>query len=195
MRRSSTSREPTQIYSHTARLLHWLTVALLALQFPVGFYMVHRGGTLNIWDTLTNALYGTHKLAGVVILILVVLRLTYRTTQGAPPDEPTIEPWQRVISHLSHWALYGLLIAAPIAGYIGISLFPALDIFGFFSLPGVVAPDKEASKTAFAVHGWLVIVLGVLIAVHVGAALYHYLIRKDDVLGRMIPSMLRRSRS
>jgi len=186
------AREPVEIYTSKARMLHWTTVALLAVQFPVGLYMVYRGSSLNLWDTITNVLYSTHKLGGLTILIIVLWRLVYRVTHGTPPDEPTIEPWQRIVSRLNHWGLYVLLIAAPIAGYIGISLFPALDIFGVISLPAVVAPDKEAAKTAFAVHGLLVMALALLIAMHVAAALYHYLIRKDNVLGRMIPRLLRR---
>jgi cytochrome b561 len=137
-------------------------------------------------------LYSGHKLAGVTILLVVLWRLVYRMTRGAPPPEPTIEPWQRIVSWLNHWGLYVLLIAAPIAGYIGISLFPALDIFGSFSLPGLVAPDKEAAKTAFDVHRLLVSLLALLIGLHVAAALYHYVVRKDNVLGRMIPRLLRR---
>lgn len=182
---------PTQVYARTARLLHWLTVLLLALQIPVGFYMAYRGGTLNLWDSLTGALYSGHKFAGLVILVVVVLRLLYRVTQGAPPDEPTLAPWQRLVSHATHWALYALLLAAPIAGYVGVALFPALDIFGLFNLPAIVAPDKAAAKTVLAVHGWLSILLGLLILMHVGAALFHYVVRKDDVLGRMLPRLLR----
>lgn len=188
----TSTRAPVEIYSRTARALHWTTVALLAVQFPVGLYMAYRGNTLNIWDSVTGVLYSGHKLVGVTILLIVLWRLVYRATRGAPAHEPTIEPWQRTVSRLNHWGLYALLIAAPIAGYIGISLFPALDIFGSFSLPAVVAPDKEAAKTAFAVHRLLVMLLALLIAMHVGAALYHYVVRKDNVLGRMIPRLLRR---
>ena len=187
----TSAQAPVEIYTRTARALHWTTVALLAVQFPVGLYMVYRGNSLNLWDNLTNVLYSGHKLVGVTILVIVLWRLVYRTTRGAPADEPTIEPWQRVVSRLNHWGLYALLIAAPIAGYVGISLFPALD-FGLFSLPGVVAPDKGAAKTAFDVHRLLVLLLALLIAMHVGAALYHYVVRKDNVLGRMIPRLLRR---
>ncbi len=194
MPRPPIATEPTSLYSGTARFLHWLTVLLLAVQFPVGFYMAYRGNTLNVWDSLTNSLYSGHKLSGLLILLIVVLRLLYRTTQGAPPDEPTLEPWQRVIGHLNHWLLYALLVAAPIAGYIGVALFPALDIFGLFKLPAVVAANKEAAPAAFAVHMYLVLALAALVALHVAAALYHYLIRKDDVLGRMVPGMLRRTR-
>ncbi|NLD54358.1 MAG: cytochrome b [Burkholderiaceae bacterium] len=182
---------PVEVYSRTARMLHWITVALVVIQVPIGLLMVYRGNSLNLWDNLTNALYSSHKLLGIVILLVVLSRLAYRLTRGAPAPEPTIEAWHRVASALNHWGLYLLLLAVPIAGYVGISLFPALDVFGV-PLPGVAAPDKEAAQTAFAVHGVLVLLLVLLIAMHVGAALYHYLIRKDDVLGRMIPRLLRR---
>ena len=91
-----------------------------------------------------------------------------------------------------HWSLYGLLIAVPVAGYVGISLFPALDLFGLFKLPGIVAPDKDAAATAFAVHALLALALVLLIGMHVGAALFHYFIRRDNVLARMAPRLLRR---
>ena len=181
-----------QIYQRTARFLHWLTFALIAVQLPVGLYMTHRGNTLNVWDKVTGALYNGHKVIGLTILAVVIWRLAYRLTRGAPADEPTIAPWQRLASHLNHWGMYALLICVPVAGYVGISLFPALDIFGLLSLPGVVAPDKEAAKTVFFVHGVLARLLVLLILVHVAAALFHYFIRKDNVLGRMIPKLLRR---
>lgn len=185
------NRTGVRAYSPTARALHWITVALVAIQVPVGFAMAYRGNTLNIWDKLTGALYSGHKVIGVTILIVVLWRLVYRLTRGAPPDEPTLEPWQKVASHANHWALYLLLVATPMAGYVGISLFPALDIFGLVKLPGIVAPDKDAASTAFVVHLALAIGLVVLIAVHVAAALFHHLVRKDNVLGRMIPRLLR----
>ncbi|MGE0313611.1 MAG: cytochrome b [Lautropia sp.] len=180
------------IYSRVARALHWTTVALLAVQFPIGVYMVYRGKTLDVWDGLTGALYGSHKFIGLIVLLVVVWRLGYRLARGAPPDEPTIEPWQRVASHLTHVALYGLLVAVPVIGYVGISLFPALDIFGLFKLPALVAPDKQAAEAVLNLHGTTALLLAALVALHVGAALFHYVVRKDDVLGRMLPGLLRR---
>ena len=191
MEETPAGRAPVEIYRRTARLLHWLTVALVAVQLPVGLYMTYRGHTLNVFDKLTGALYNGHKVVGVTILLVVLWRLAYRLTRGAPADEPTIAPWQRLASRLNHWGMYVLLICVPVAGYVGISLFPALDIFGLFSLPGVVAPDKEAAKTAFFVHGLLARLLVLLIVVHVAAALFHYFVRKDNVLGRMIPRLRR----
>jgi len=192
MHPSTPARPPVALYRRPARVFHWLTVALLAVQVPVGLYMTYRGKTLNVWDATTNALYSGHKLVGVIVLVVVLGRLAYRLLRGAPADEPTIAPWQRVVSHLNHWGLYLLLVAVPLAGYVGISRFPALDVFGLFSLPGIVAPDKAAAETAFGVHRLLAMALVALIALHVAAALFHHLVRRDNVLARMIPRLLRR---
>jgi len=189
----STTSGHVEVYSPTARMLHWLVVVLLLIQVPVGFYMAYRGNVLDIWDGLTNNMYSAHKLVGLVILALVVLRLIYRLSAGAPEHEPTITDWQRVISRLNHWGLYLLLIIVPVLGYLGISYFPALDIFGGFHLPGLVAPDKPMAEKVLFWHGIAAFTLLALIALHVAAALYHYLFRQDNVLGRMLPQFLRRT--
>ncbi|MCH9806152.1 MAG: cytochrome b [Alphaproteobacteria bacterium] len=187
-----TTSGPVEVYSGTARILHWTVVTLIAIQVPIGLYMVYRGGTLNIWDATTNNLYSGHKLLGLIILAVMILRLAYRLIAGAPAHEPTLEPWQRVVSELTHWAIYALLIIVPILGYIGVSQFPALNIFGAFNLPGIVAPDKAMSETTFWWHATAAFALLGLIAMHIGAAMFHNIIRKDNVLGRMLPGALRK---
>ena len=192
MDKATAATGQVELYSRTARFFHWSIVALIVVQAPLGVYMAYRGNTLEIWDALTGGLYTSHKLIGVTILVVVLCRLAYRLTHGTPADEPTIEPWQKIASHLNHWGMYVLLLCVPVAGYIGISLYPALDILGLFSLPGVVEPNREASATAFLVHRLLGRLLVLLVAIHVAAALFHYFIRKDNVLARMLPSLLRR---
>jgi cytochrome b561 len=185
------SGEPT--YTSAAQRFHWWTVAFVAVQVPVGLYMTYRGNTLNVWDGLTNFLYSTHKLSGIAILALVVARLGYRLVHGAPDHEPTITWWQRRASLLNHWGLYLLLLVVPVLGYVGISLFPALDVYGLFSLPGIVAPDKAAAARVFYFHWLGAVLIVLLVGVHVAAALFHYFIRKDGVLARMLPQAGRRS--
>lgn len=180
------------VYSGTARFFHWLTVVLVLGLIGAGLLMTYRGKTLNIWDTTTNALYSGHKFIGVVVLVVVVVRLVYRLVKGAPPDEVTLEPWQRWLSHLVHWMLYGLLIVLPILGWIGVSMFPALDVFGLFQLPALTAPDKAGAAVVLEWHSLAAYALIGLVAVHGGAALYHHLIRKDGVLRRMLPGLSER---
>src|SRR5262245_46453428 len=171
-------------YSSTARRFHWWTAALVAIQAPVGFAMVYRGGTLNIWDGITNALFNSHKLIGIVIFFLVLARLTYRLTRGAPADEPSIERWQKAASHATHWSLYLLLLLVPIGGYLGISLYGALDVYGL-PLPAIASANKAAAERVFFLHWIGAVLIILLVGAHVSAALFHYFIRKDGVLQRM----------
>jgi cytochrome b561 len=187
------SSTPVQAYSPTARKLHWWTVALVAVMLPLGIAMDYRGNHLNLWDGLTNNLYSLHKLIGIVILCLVVTRLIYRFRNGAPADEPTLEWWQKLAAHVTHWSLYGLLIIVPLLGWVGVSRYGALDIFGIFSLPPLAAKNQDLAETVFWLHGGAALLLTLLIGAHVGAALFHHLIRKDGVLRRMLPGLKQKS--
>jgi cytochrome b561 len=179
------------VYAKGARRFHWWTVAILALMVPTGFIMADRGER-NIWDATTNNLYSFHKLLGFIFLFVILGRLAYRFTQGAPRDEASLETWQKGLSHANHWSLYLLLLAMPIAGWIGVQLYPALNIFGLFNLPAFLTPNQERANFVLQMHKYGAIALVALVAMHVGAALYHYFIRKDGVMRRMLPGLSRR---
>ncbi len=180
---------PAAVYSAPARYLHWLTAAAVFVMVPLGLAMTYRGNTLNVWDGLTNAMFSTHKLLGFLLLWLMAGRLAYRLIHGAPPDEPSLEWWQKTASHLVHWLLYGLLLVVPLLGWIGTSLYPSLTIYGLFDLPGLVKPDQAMSERVLDIHGKLAIATALVVCGHIGAALFHCLIRKDGVLRRMLPGL------
>jgi cytochrome b561 len=174
-------------YSKPARIFHWITAAVVFVMVPVGLWMSYRGNTLNLWDGLTNGLYSGHKLTGFLLLWLIVARLVYRFRRGAPPDEPSLLWWHKAASHATHWLLYGLLLVVPILGWIGVSLYPSLDVFGLFKLPALAKPNEDAAAKVLSLHGTLALLLAAVACAHIGAALYHHLIRKDGVLRRMMP--------
>lgn len=176
-------------YSAAARHMHWVTAGAVLLMVPLGLAMTYRGNTLDIWDGLTDALYSSHKVLGFLVLWLVAGRLAYRLIKGAPPDEPTLLWWHKAASHLVHWLLYGLLIVVPLLGWIGVSLYPSLKVFGLVDLPALASPNEELAKTVLGVHGKLAIAMALLACSHIAAALYHHLIRKDGVLRRMLPRL------
>lgn len=170
-------------YSTAARRLHWWTVAFLAVQIPVGLFMVRYAAATDFAEP-TGKLYDTHKLLGLTILLLAGTRLVYRLVHGAPADEPTLAPWEKLVSHVTHWAIYALLIIVPLLGWLAVSNYGPFEPFGI-KLPTLAAQDKARATRTFFVHMVAAYALIVLLGMHVGAALQHYLIRKDGVLRRM----------
>lgn len=185
------------VYSKAARHYHWWVAALIAVQFPIGFYMVYRGNEMvgvndqgepvkGVWDAVTGTLYSSHKALGIFILLLVVLRLGYRLSLGAPRSDPSVPPALTGVGHLVHWSIYLLLILVPIGGYLGISYGSYLDVFGV-QLPGIVPENKKLSKDVFEYHELGAKLLLGLVALHIAAAVFHKFIRKDRVVERMLP--------
>jgi cytochrome b561 len=188
------------VYSPRARLYHWLTAFLILIQFPLGLYMTYRGYELTyvdaegatktgLFDATTGFLYDTHKIIGISILAIVLARLIYRLRSGAPAADPSVPPALVGVSHLVHWSIYALLIVVPVGGYLGVSYYGATNAFGL-PLLALTEKDEKFSETVFSWHGIGAKVLFALIALHVAAAIYHRLIRKDRVVERMLPKRI-----
>ena len=176
----------TDHYPGTSKVLHWLVAACILTTAPVAIAM----GRVSAGPTQDN-LYNFHKSLGVLILILVILRLVNRIAVGAPIADPGIEPWQKTVSSIVHGSLYVLLLAMPIVGYIANSAYGAsTPFFGLFNLPPIVGKNEALSTQLFTFHRWAGWLLIALVLMHVGAALFHYFIRRDNVLQRMLPRAL-----
>jgi cytochrome b561 len=174
---------PGEQYSGFAKLLHWTIAACVLFIIPAGILM----GVLAD-GTTKNALYTLHRSFGALVLALMMIRLAYRLVNGVPAPEPTLTAFQRIVSHAVHLGLYGLLIAQPIIGWVATSAYGAqISFFGLFTLPALVAKDEALSKPLFQVHELIGFVIAGLLAMHIGAALFHYFIRRDGVLQRMLP--------
>ena len=132
-------------------------------------------------------IYNLHKSVGVVILPIVAFRLFWRLGHPAPSLPRDIPTVQRFAAHSVHWLLYVLLIVQPIVGWTATSAYPApVPFFGLFELPHIWPEDRAFSERAFVVHRGIGIMMAVLLCAHIGAALVHHFIRKDQVLMRML---------
>ena len=127
------------------------------------------------------------------MLVLAVARIVYRLSVGAPVPAPMLPAWQMIVSRLNHWSLYALLLIVPSLGYLAVNYFPALVIVGPIALPAIVAPDRALYDRVIDWHVVGAGTLAALIALHVAAALYHRLIRRDEVLARMLAGSTRRA--
>jgi cytochrome b561 len=170
-------------YTGGQKFFHWTIAICVLTLIPVAIAMnaVAPG-------TLQNVLYTVHRSLGALVLVLMILRLGLRLMVGWPPPEPTITSFQRIASHAVHNLLYILLIVQPLLGWYATSAFGAtISFFGLFDLPALTEKNEALSKQLFAVHDAIGFTIGALLVVHIGAALYHYFIRRDGVLQRMLP--------
>jgi cytochrome b561 len=169
-------------YSPMAQFLHWAVVVLLAIQIPLG-KIAHE---LPV-GIERLAMMSRHKSVGITILALALLRLAWRWFDR-PPAPPPMPRWQAIASRLNHWALYGLLFALPLSGWLMSSAAARpVSWFGLVQLPDFVAPDPGLKEVFEEVHEVLVNVLLALVILHVAAALKHQFIDRDGLLLRMLP--------
>jgi cytochrome b561 len=173
-------------YPSTSKWLHWLIAACVLVTLPVSLAMVRVGE-----GPAQDVLYNFHKSLGILILVLMLLRLINRLVAGAPAPDPTLEPWQRTLSSAVHGLLYVLLLAMPVVGYVANSAYGApTPFFGLFTLPKIAADNQALATQLFTAHRWAGFVVIVLAGMHIGGALMHHFVHRDNVLRRMLPRAL-----
>lgn len=173
-------------YSLTARLLHWLTAIFIVSLIALGVWMTERAGA-NLWDSLTNTLYGWHKLIGFTVLCLTLLRFVVKLRSTRPPYPASVSPATIKLAAIAHGLLYLLLIVVPLLGWAGVTAYPALITLGSYHLPAMpgIPKDQALAKQLFEIHGNLALVLAGLAVAHAAAGLHHLLLKKDGVFQRM----------
>ena len=174
----------TPRYTGIAIGLHWLIGLMILISLGVGLYMVD----LKLSPTKLQ-LYSWHKWAGVTIFMLVLIRCIWRITHAAPPLPDDMPRWQRIVAEATHYVLYALMIAIPLTGWLMSSAKGFQTVyFGVLPIPDLLDKNKELGETLNVVHTYLnYTMIGILLA-HIGAALKHHFIEKDDILRRMLPS-------
>jgi len=184
-------------YSRTAITLHWLIALLIVGNFVGGLLM---GDLLNSSDPADKRLGFTivqlHKSFGLTILLLSLLRLGVRLTSGAPPLPAHMTSAERFLARMTHWGFYAIMILVPLSGWVMVSSsplgFPTLW-FGLFEWPHLpIGMSRETSAAASDAHEIMAFIGAGLFVLHVGGALKHHFMDRDDVLARMLP-FLRRS--
>jgi len=174
-----------RFYDLTQRALHWLMAAIILVAIVPGVI----AALLPEEASARHELLLVHKSLGMTALALVIVRAVYRAFVGAPPYGDSIGPLTRAAARAEQYALYALMVAMPVSGYLTSTAGGhEVSWFGLFSWPALVAPDKTLARVADQTHYWLAWTIGALLALHVAAAAWHYWIERDDVFARMWPS-------
>jgi cytochrome b561 len=177
------SRNSADAWGSISIGLHWLTFLLIIGMGAVGLIMT---------DLPTSPfkiqIYSLHKSFGLTVMALTLLRMLWRLVAGVPKPVPGSPAWQNAVATLTHGALYAMLLAIPLSGWLFNSAagFP-LRWFGLFALPKLSGFDPGLKAFARDMHETLFYVLAALVLVHAAAALYHHYRLHDRVLVRMWP--------
>lgn len=176
---------PSLRYAWTSRVLHWLLAVMIVASYVIGSIMAERGERGDFGPE-TSQMYFLHKSFGFVILALVALRILARVVLRGPGPLTQLPPPQRYAAHAAHVALYGLLIAVPLAGWAATSAGRFMEpVFGLFSMPELFAArDPALSRQLFELHENLAFALVALAALHGVIGLYHAMLG-DGVFPRM----------
>ncbi len=170
-------------YTRTAIALHWLVALLILAALPLGLTMTDLP-----LSPQKLKYYAWHKWLGVTVFALAVVRLLWRLAHAPPPLPASVPAWQRRSAHALHWALYVLMLAIPVAGWLMSSAKGFQTVYlGVLPIPDLLDKNEALGDLLARVHAWLAYVLILLLVVHVAAALKHHLVDRDEVLRRMLP--------
>ena len=163
--------------------IHWLMLLLFVAVY----------GTIELRELFEKgsdpreALKTWHFMLGMLVFALVWLRIAARLSGPTPAIRPEPVAWQQLSAKLVHLALYALMIGMPISGWLLLSASGKVIPFFGLELPPLIDTDKELAKQIKEVHEFVGTAGYYLIALHVVAALYHHVIKRDDTLARMLP--------
>ena len=176
-------RNSTLAWGWPAKALHWIGAILILLLLGHGWWMTHlapRGP-----DRLLH--YAGHAALGYDFLVLLLLRMLWRWLNPAPAMPPGTKRWEALAAQIGHLGLYVLMFATTIVGWALAGTMRApmqKDVFGL-TFPAIFG-DKSWHGSLEDTHKVLAYVLAALIVVHIGGALRHHFVKKNDVLRRMV---------
>ena len=178
-------------YTRTAMLLHWIVAVLIIGNVVIGL------AADSLPDEWVRPAVDTHKSIGITVLGLAILRILWRFAHRPPAMPEGYSPLERLGAHAAHWALYVLIFALPISGWMHDSAwnggathpFRLFGLIPWFRIPALADLDPATKDhlhaVLFAWHVWFGYALYALLALHILGALKHQFWDHEPELQRM----------
>jgi cytochrome b561 len=183
-------------WGKVSRLFHWGMLMLLALQIPLGFWMVE---VYEVYaetygdDTWVMRTSRAHHTLGFLVLATLIMRLGWRVTNPTPDLPASLMQYQRGLARATHVLLYVLLIVYPLSGWAALSAYEGefpIFFFGWDSMPRLVPQVIEEATFNYeffaTIHRWCWRIGGVVLGLHIFGALWHHYVARDGILRRML---------
>lgn len=175
-------------YGLVTKSFHWLVFVLFANQYVVGITMLsidqHESA---LGGFSQGTLYNWHKSIGLIALLVVLARYTWRTTTRLPNWADSLSERERKVVHWYERVLYVAMFTMPISGYVYVMTGGyGVHFFSRVHLPNILPESEAWADAARWVHigtGWVIVAA---LVCHVGLVLLHTLVRRDGLLRRML---------
>lgn len=178
-------------YGRVAQTFHWLSATLIVVLVAIGLYCDWIGdGPTRSW-----LLESWHKPLGLSVIAITLLRLCWKYLQPKVADVEGLAALETVLSHLTHVALYAILLAMPLSGLLmSQGAGRPTSFFGLFDVPQMLWTDpllKPREQYWYGVgkmlhEQWFNWSLYILVALHVAGALKHWVIDANSDYFRRI---------
>lgn len=176
-------RNDSRAYGLLSIAMHWLMLLLL-----VAVYACIELRVLFDNDSPPReALKSWHFTLGLTVWVLVWLRLAFRLGRPRPLIVPSPRAWQLTMAQLMHAALYGLMLAMPLLGWLMFNANDASPRWLRVELPRLIAPDEALGARIKSIHVNIGKAGYALIGLHTAVALTHHYVMRDNTLRRMWP--------
>jgi cytochrome b561 len=167
-------------YGSIAKFLHWLIFILLAGMLIYGYFLD------DFPKDVQPITYNIHKLIGLTILILMLLRLGWRYFNPRPELVNDVPHWQRKVERLVHQLMYLFVVVMPIVGWVGSAAAGHSPHLGSFTFNLPIEKNETIADVAFWLHNKTALIIIGLVCIHSVAALYHQFIKRDDIINKML---------
>ena len=165
-------------YNTITKFFHWISVAGLIVQIPLGFYLVD----LDFSDTRI-LIEDIHVILGMSIFYITLFRILFRLLLSSPGDPIQGFPGQMIVAKINHFLLYLTLLTVTTSGMLK-KLFNG-EKLNFFIFDLKMKTDFDKSDFFYDIHIFSNYTLIALISLHILAALLHIFVLKDDVIKRI----------
>lgn len=164
-------------YDRLARAFHWIFAGVIIYVSSIGFALGHIGNRAT-HDFLSHL----NMSLGTVLLLMFPLRLLWKWVRVDPPPLPGVSGAQRKLAHGVHGALYLIVLAVLISGFL---MVPHGYAFFGYEIP---TPFERGPliDSLFLFHRGCCMVLVGLVALHVLAVVKHQWIERRNILSRML---------
>ena len=170
-------KSSAQKYGTMAVAIHWLSALAVILMLISGLAMGRN-------DDLVPTILPYHLVFGIVVGVLTLFRILWWLAFDRQPEPVAgMSHGQERLARIVHLGLYAAILVMVASGIATVALTGAAPaIFG-----GGILPDFN-EVAPFTTHSLVSRLLTVLALGHIGAALFHQLIKRDGLIRRMMPS-------